>query len=213
MNWYELVGYAASALVALSLTMRSVVRLRIVGLGGSTLFTAYGALIGAVPIVITNVVIIGINLYFLWGIYRSPDYFTLLEVQAESAYLERFLEFHHDDIVRVLPGFRYEPVPGQIRLFVLRNMVPAGLLIADPGESDAQLDVRLDYVIPQYRDYKAGKFIYAHGCEVFGQRGFRHLRAEAGTNAHGGYLARMGFLEADGGWMLDLAKVSSSVKK
>jgi hypothetical protein len=209
MDWFEVVGYVASALVAVSLMMRRVIRLRIVNLVGAVLFALYGLLIGAVPILIVNVVIIGINVYFLWEIYRSRDYFTLLEVRPESAYLGRFLEFHSDDIARFLPDFAYRPMPGQIRRFVLRNMVPAGLLIADPADEAGILDVRLDYVIPSYRDYEAGRFIYSRGCELFGTHGYRSLRADAGTGGHAAYLARMGFRPARDRWVLDLAATAA----
>ena len=50
MNWVEVVGYVASALVALSFAMRSVVKLRTVSLVGSAIFAVYGALIGAWPV-------------------------------------------------------------------------------------------------------------------------------------------------------------------
>lgn len=42
MNTYELVGYIASALVAMSMLMTSILRLRIVNLVGSTVFGVYG---------------------------------------------------------------------------------------------------------------------------------------------------------------------------
>ncbi|NQV06152.1 YgjV family protein, partial [bacterium] len=51
---YEILGYAASALVVLSLAMRSILRLRIIGLVGSVAFMVYGILIGSYPVAITN---------------------------------------------------------------------------------------------------------------------------------------------------------------
>ena len=61
MNWVEVVGYVASALVELSFAMRSVVKLRTVSLVGSAIFAVYGALTGAWPVVITNSVIALLN--------------------------------------------------------------------------------------------------------------------------------------------------------
>jgi hypothetical protein len=46
---YELIGYAASVLVAVALTMRSVLRLRLINLVGAATFTVYGLLIHAYP--------------------------------------------------------------------------------------------------------------------------------------------------------------------
>ncbi len=66
-DWQELIGYAASALVVTSLAMASVVRLRMFSLAGSLTFTAYGFLIGSVPIIITNATIACLNLWFLFA--------------------------------------------------------------------------------------------------------------------------------------------------
>jgi len=55
---YEFIGYAASVLVAVSLMMRSIVRLRLIHLAGALRFAAYGLLIKAYPIVAVNSFII-----------------------------------------------------------------------------------------------------------------------------------------------------------
>ena len=65
LNGVEMVGYLASALVVLSLTMTSVVRLRMVSFCGSITFFVYGVLIDSVPIMITNGAIAVINVWFL----------------------------------------------------------------------------------------------------------------------------------------------------
>ena len=45
---YEIIGYAASLLVALSLTMKSLQKLRIINMIGAIVFIVYGLLIGAI---------------------------------------------------------------------------------------------------------------------------------------------------------------------
>ena len=94
----EIVGYAGSGLIVLSLSMKSILRLRLVGLAGAITFLIYGLLISAYPIVITNVVIIGIQILFLRQLLGSRPVFTVLEVRQGSAYLERFIEHWADDI-------------------------------------------------------------------------------------------------------------------
>jgi hypothetical protein len=69
----EAVGYLGSALVITSLLMTRILRLRVISLMGSTAFLIYGLLIGSVPIVITNVVIMGINTTFLWRATRVTE--------------------------------------------------------------------------------------------------------------------------------------------
>lgn len=68
---YELLGYAASLLIAISLMMRSVLRLRLINLAGSVCFTVYGLAIRAYPVAFMNTLIVLINLYYLYEMTRS----------------------------------------------------------------------------------------------------------------------------------------------
>jgi hypothetical protein len=61
----EYVGYAASALVLISFLMKDIRVLRIVNSVGCVLFIIYGGLLVSIPIIITNVSIVLINLYYL----------------------------------------------------------------------------------------------------------------------------------------------------
>ncbi|MBD1566410.1 YgjV family protein [Vibrio sp. S12_S33] len=65
MNVIEILGYAASIMVAISLTMKDIVKLRILNFVGCALFTAYGLMIDAWPVVLTNSFIACVNVYFL----------------------------------------------------------------------------------------------------------------------------------------------------
>ena len=76
----EALGYAASALIAVSLMMTSVLRLRVVNLIGSVAFLVYGVLIGAVPVVVANVVIVVVNLVFLRRLLFVSEAFGVLRL-------------------------------------------------------------------------------------------------------------------------------------
>ncbi|MFB9136783.1 YgjV family protein [Vibrio sp. AK197] len=65
MNMVEMIGYAASIMVALSLTMKDIKKLRVINFIGCALFAAYGLMIGAWPVVVTNGFIACVNVYFL----------------------------------------------------------------------------------------------------------------------------------------------------
>ncbi|EGR0070998.1 YgjV family protein [Vibrio vulnificus] len=65
MNMVEILGYAASIMVAISLMMKDIVRLRVLNFIGCALFTAYGLMIDAWPVVVTNGFIACVNIYFL----------------------------------------------------------------------------------------------------------------------------------------------------
>lgn len=67
----EWVGYLASALIVISLTMSSIVKLRIINSIGCALFVVYGISVGALPVAFSNVLIIFINLYYLFKYSQS----------------------------------------------------------------------------------------------------------------------------------------------
>jgi hypothetical protein len=62
----EFFGYLASIVVLLSFLMKDVRRLRMVNIIGCLLFTTYGVLLGfSIPIIVTNLSIIVINVVYL----------------------------------------------------------------------------------------------------------------------------------------------------
>lgn len=71
LNWTEILGYAASIIVAVSLTMHSIVKLRVINLAGSFAFGTYGLLIGAYPVAVLNYFISVTNIYYLWKIHKA----------------------------------------------------------------------------------------------------------------------------------------------
>lgn len=188
----ELIGYVGSTLIVLSVTRTSILKLRLLGLAGSTGFILYGLLITKWPIVLTNVIISGVHLYFL-NQFRSKkrEYFRLLEVDPDSRYLLDFLQFYRADIARFQPGFGYRPAGDQLRVFILRDMVPAGLLIGSLTPSGV-LHIDLDFVIPRYRDLQVGDFVFRRS-HVFDGRGIERLETDPGNADHEAYLERMGF--------------------
>lgn len=66
MNIYlEIIGYAGTALVVISMMMTSVTKLRILNLCGSVLSGFYALCGGAYPVLLLNVCLVGINLFHL----------------------------------------------------------------------------------------------------------------------------------------------------
>jgi len=71
MDVVEIIGYAASIMVALSLTMKDMVKLRVINFIGCTLFVTYGAIIDAWPVVAANGFIACVNIYYLRKLRRE----------------------------------------------------------------------------------------------------------------------------------------------
>jgi hypothetical protein len=192
----EIVGYVASGLIIFSILQKSILRLRLVGLAGAVVFLIYAISIGAYPIAVLNVIAAGIHIWYLRKlITRKGEVFRILHVFPESRYLLDFLDFHRNEIQgHFQPDFVYEPDANQVTAFVLRDMVPAGLFIGQQRD-DGTFQVHLDFVIPQYRDFKIGKFVYSYDSELLSGIDPSTVWAEACNRDHAKYLTRMGFTE------------------
>lgn len=197
----EAVGYLASALVVLSLTMTSVVRLRTISLAGSIAFVVYGAMLGAVPILISNAVIAAINVWFLRSELGMKRDLGASQIPSDSPFLTDFVHFHLDDIHRFQPDFRMPDEPC-FALVLTRDGLPAGAFVGE--RRGDELEVVLDYVMRAYRDSRLGDWLFGRGAALFRQAGIGRLVTRPGNDAHREYLERMGFVPHDGSLVLDL---------
>ena len=197
MNWIEILGYAASLLVAVSLMMSSLARLRALNLLGAALFAAYGWLVGAVPVLLVNGFIAVVNVVYLLRMQpgRSEAFELLTIHRRDNRYLQRFLGFHADDIRRFCPDFDLAGVADPRFVFILRDMLPVGLVVCEPGAA-GDLAVRLDYVIPSYRDFRCAQYFYRAWPTVVDCPGARRFVARGGSAPHRAYLRRVGFAAA-----------------
>jgi hypothetical protein len=191
----EIIGYVASAFIAVSLMMTSILRLRLINGIGSAAFSIYGLLIGAYPVAALNGFLVLVNVYHLARIFRAKEYFQLLPLKPDSQYLPYFLKFHTEEIRRILPDFEYRPSQNQILIFVLRDCEPVGAFIAE-DQGDGVVRVMLDFVILRYRDLKIGRFLFVEQAAFFKERGVREIIISPRTAAFGAYLVKVGFAPA-----------------
>jgi len=201
----DLVGYAASALVVLSLTMTSVVRLRAIGLLGSTTFFVYGLLLGSVPIVVTNLAVGAVHTWFLRQELGLKRDLGASRIDPDSPFLADFVDFHLADIRSFQPDVT-TPIAADctFSLLLLRDGLPAGALVGcQRGE---QLDVTLDYVMRAYRDSRLGRWLFGPGARVFRDAGISRLVSSPGSDAHRAYLVDAGFVADGDHYVLDLAR-------
>ncbi len=189
--WVEWFGYAASVVVAISLMMSSIVKLRWLNLTGATMFSSYGFIIGALPVGFLNLFIVVINVVYLVRMYRAKDDFRIMRWSGGDEFLSHFLEFHQAEIERFFPRLDFGNLDGRVVFFLVRNSAPIGLLFGRNQEGGSFL-IELDYVGPQYRDLKMGSFLYEKN-DFFRRQGYSALKAQATGSGHDAYLMRMGF--------------------
>lgn len=188
----ELIGYLASVLVVASLAMTSVVRLRLLSLAGSVTFVVYGVLIDSIPILVTNGAIAALNIWFLSKELGGRRDLGTVVVPPDSPFLLDFLAHHTNEIARFQPDYDPTTVPS-FALVLTRDGLPAGVLLGE--QVGARLDIELDFVLRAFRDSSIGRWLYGPGAVVFRRAGIEQLTATALSDAHRGYLARVGFVD------------------
>ena len=207
MSWLDALGWAGSALLIYSLLQARVLRFRTLNLVASLVLVAFNAMLGIWPMVAMNLVLAGINVWFIRRLLhdRHDDTaYEVLEVGPGDAYLQHVLRVHGEDIRRFFPAFPgTAPAEGRSAFLVQRGDETVGVvLVCDAGGGVAQ--VELDYVTPRFRDFTPGEFVYRRSG-LFRDRGFHRVLTPPGMVAP--YYEGLGFRREGDHWTLDLEPV------
>ena len=192
-------GYAASVLLALSLLVNNDLKFRWLNLMGCLAFIVYGILINAFPIILTNTILLLINVFALVKTYNRKENFDLVDFRPGDKLVERFLGFHKKDINHYFPGFNAIENDDDICFLTLRDMVIANIFVAKLS-SDGTAVVKLNYTVPKYRDYKVGTFLFQKGKQYLKDKGITQISYTSVNNKdHLAFLKRMGFEQSGEG--------------
>lgn len=198
MDYVELTGYVASILVAISLTMSKILKLRIINTLGAVTFSIYGFLVGAYPVLVVNSFITLINIYYLIKMFRTKDVFDTLEEDNDSEYVKSFYTHYKKDIYNFFKDFKWDSLNKNKVIFILRNLRPVNLVVYNEQENGI-IEILLDYTIPEYRDFLNGKYLIS----IFKEKKVRdsniQLVTKPTSKSHIKYLKKMGFAENDMG--------------
>lgn len=188
-----ILGYLASVFLAISLIVNNDLKFRWINAMGCLSFTIYGLLISAFPIVLANLFLFAINLYYLIKLYRAHEDFELIEFKGNDKLVSKFLEFYNKDINNYFPDYKPELKENNISFVVLRDLVIANIFIAEL-QNDGTALVKLNYTVPKYRDYKVGRFIFNTENRFLVSKGVRRIMYESVSNkGHEKFLNIMGF--------------------
>ncbi len=199
----DLIGYAGSALVLISMLMTSVVRLRIINLTGSIIFAGYALAIRSYPTAIMNICLAGINIYHLVRIFKEQRIYTLVNTDQDDGYFSYLLKSNEGDIKHYFPEFSLNDLKADVACLVCCDSNPAGLFlgkITEPGN----VEVLLDYATAVYRDTSVGRFLYGQ----LAKEGYRSLTFKQKAEKHIAYLEKTGYKPGDdGSYVLDLSNL------
>lgn len=195
----EAVGYLGSFLVLVSFLMVSVVKLRIVNTIGSLIFMIYALIIRSYPTAVMNFCLVLINLHFLYRMSR-PDtkVYDLVRVREDDTFLEYFIRAHQEDIMKYFPDtdFSFE---GMDRSYIiLHEGKPVGVTLGI--EKDGEMELLLDYSIPEYRDFSVGQYLLPRLAE----EGITKLIFGKDPKHHTEYLNKLGYQKENGRYVKKL---------
>ncbi len=153
----EAIGYLGSLIVLVSFLMTSVFKLRVVNTVGSFIFMVYALIIRSYPTALMNLCLVIINLRFLWKISRSSKEYELVRVGKDDSFLRYFLDKYGQDIKECFPGLKTDPGDADIAYIENCQNIPVGVFLGKGTKED--MEILLDYSIPEYRDFSLGKFL------------------------------------------------------
>ena len=202
MAWLDLVGWIGSGLLVWSLLQARLLRLRALNLGGCFVLIGYNTAVHVWPMVGLNVVLAGINVWYLWRLLATRHderTYQVVRVGVDDDFLAHILRTHAADIARYNPGLVWRPDPDRSAYLVMRGDDVVGVvLVRAVDETTAQ--VELDYVTQRFRDLTPGEFVYRRS-HLFTDRGFRRVLTPPDMVAP--YYDRLGFRKTGDSYLLE----------
>lgn len=186
-------GYLASVFLILALVVNNDRKFRWFSASGNIAFIVYSIMIVAFPVLLTNIILLGINIYYLIKIHSRKEYFDLIEFKGEEQLAIRFLEFYKTDIKEYFPSFTPDQIRGKLNFVILRDLAIANMFSVDV-KSNGDAEVVLNYTPQKYRDYKVGRFILEREHDYLVSKGIKRIVYKIPVNdKHRKFLKVMGF--------------------
>lgn len=190
-------GYLASLLLIIALLVNNDLKFRWFNTAGNVAFIIYALIFIAVPVLITNSILLAINAYYLIKVYSNAEKFDLIEFKGEEKLVTKFLDFYAADIQSYFRGFQKEAMKDNLNFVVLRNLVIANMFSAVVNEN-GDAEVLINYTLKKYRDYKVGRFIFEKEKQFLTAKGVKRIVYKNVSNQkHLAFLKVMGFEKDD----------------
>lgn len=195
--WIEYFGTLMSVVIVVSLMQKNIRWLRIINGIGAAGFSAYGALIGAWPVLILNAFIFVIDIWFLFRMRNTDDHFDYLQVDGlKSEYVRKFIDFHIKDIRGFMPEFDAEDREGVRGCLILRDIRPVSLILYRAAGNN-EGEILLDYSVPSHRDFANARYFFDYVLRNVDLGGISSFKALGSTKVHRAYLEKIGFRPVD----------------
>lgn len=198
----EAIGYIGSAVCVASFAMTSVKKLRIINGIGAVISTIYALLIWALPIALMNLIIAVLDFYQLYKMHKFHEAFDLMPASVDGAYFKWFVERYKEELKTFDESMTFDKA--EHVLYYVRDNEVAGILAYDDGEN-GQANVRIDYVIPKYRDFQLGNYFFNARNPFFKEAGIHKFVTKTTNPIHEIYLKRINFKHLQNGeWIKEI---------
>lgn len=188
-------GYLASLCLIIALLVSNDLKFRYFNTAGNIFFITYAIILQAYPVLLTNLILLVINLVYLVKVYQRKEVFDLLEFKGDEKLARQFLHFYKNDINSYFPQFEPAMMQGNLNFVITRDLVIANMFSAKIENGDAE--VLLNYTVLKYRDYKVGTFLFEKEKDFLISKGInRIVYTHVDNKNHGRFLKVMGFTPA-----------------
>lgn len=197
MNTIEIIGYIASVIVFISLTMKSLVKLRLINAAGSLLFVIFALRTNSFPTAVLNIGIVIIDIYYFLKMIKIEDNFEIVYVEKDNPLVSRFYNIHRTELEALFGGTAFEQ--SEKTAFFFRNGDIAGLLAYSAAEFDGEkaAEIRIDFAVPKYRDLAVGRRFFVKDLSFWKNQGYVFLITRVPDKIHVPYIRRLGFVHED----------------
>ncbi len=186
-------GYLASLCLIIALLVSNDLKFRWFNTLGNVFFIIYAIVLQAFPVLLTNVILLGINAFYLIKVYRRQENFDMLEFNGDEKMAQKFLQFYQKDITVYFPEFKPGQMQQHLNFVVTRDLVIANMFSATVS-ANGDAEVLLNYTLQKYRDYKVGRFIFEKERDYLVAKGIKRIIYKKVANKnHEAFLKVMGF--------------------
>ena len=197
-------GYLASLCLIFALLVKTDFRFRVFNIIGCLSFVIYAIIFNAWPVLITNAILLAINIYYFYKLSTYKEDFDLIEFNGGEKLVEKFLSFNKNDVAAYFPEFRNEDLNGNLNFVVLRDLVIANMFSAKLLP-DGNAEVSINFTTPKYRDFKVGRFIFEREKQFLVSKGIKQITYQKVYNkGHENFLKVMGFKKENDGYVKKL---------
>lgn len=191
-------GYTASLCLIIALLVSNDLKFRWFNTAGNVFFIVYAVILSAVPVLLTNLILLGINGWHLVKVYRRQEKFEMLEFRGDEKLARKFVQFYRQDIAAYFPDFKPERMENHFNFVVTRDLVIANMFSA-VLQPNGDAEVELNYTLKKYRDYKVGTYIFENERDYLVAKGVKRIVYHRVSNKnHLRFLEVMGFSNENG---------------